>query len=138
MAGQIQTILKMLAGTGALNWATDDIRITAANSPTMPSQDGSVYLSSITNELAGHRLQLTGRSVVEDTVNKRANFMSDCPKWLNANAGRIMTLWIYKYNVNDAAALVLIVLDPADLVENGTDVLCEFNGQIVNGLVIAL
>lgn len=138
MAGQIQTILKMNAAVGLFNWVTADVRMTASSAAALPSQDGSHYLNEITNELVGHRLALAGRTVTEDIVNKRAQLNANCPTWVAVNAGTIATLWVYIFNANDALALVLAILDPGDLIENGSDVLCEFDGQLVNGLVLAL
>jgi hypothetical protein len=141
MASQMQTITKIRAASALLNWATDDVRVALSTSATMPSTDGSVYLSSMTNECTGGnyvRKQLAGKAVSEDATNHRAKLLADNTTWTALNAGTIATVWVYLYNVSDAAALVLGVLDPADLVTNGGDVTLKWNGGSSAGEVFTI
>lgn len=122
------------------------IKIMLFNSSYVPDKDHD-FVSSITaatsKELSGTgyvagfngsgRKSLASRSVTRDDANDKIYFDAADVTWSGLNAGTIGGAAIIKEVTSDSDSILVALLDPADLVTNGSDVTIQFAADgIVN------
>lgn len=110
---------------GALNLATDDIRVLLVSSSYTFNPDHN-FVSDITNELSGTgyvRKTLTSESLTEDDTNDRSIFDADDLVYPAINAGSIDAAIVYKEAGTDATRELICCLDVTPKVAtNGGDI----------------
>lgn len=115
------------------------IKVMLFNSSYTPDKDHD-FVSSITGgtskELSGTgytagfggagRKALTGRLLTRDDATDKVYFDANDVTYTGLNAGTIGGAAVIKEVTSDSDSPIIALLDPADLVTNGSDVLVQF------------
>lgn len=123
----LQKLLDLVADSG--------VKVMLFNSSYTPDKDHD-FVSSITGgtskELSGTgytagfggsgRKALTGRVITRDDATDKVFFDANDASWPGLNAGTIGGVALIKEVTTDADSPIIALLDPADLVTNGSDV----------------
>ena len=133
----VYTRAKYLLATGALNLATDDIRVLLVDSTTTAdTQEDVTNLAAFTTlgELSGTgyaRKTFTSEAVNEDTTNNRAEFDAEDLTWTAIDAGTAAAAIVYKHVGADSANIPIAYIDSGGFpkVTNGGDLTITWNAE---------
>ena len=138
MSSLVGTYSKQAFVKAQINWETADIRVALTTGYAF-NVDTDQYLTAMTNECVGTgyaRKALTGKTAT--MVAGGVQLKADDPTWTGANFGTPAFAVIYVYNVSDAAALIIGVLDQNDIPTNTGDYSIKWNNTAVNGALFTL
>jgi hypothetical protein len=127
----------------ANGWTSGTWRVLLVNATYSPNIDTHVFVSAVTNELAGGtyvRKDLAGQAVAVDNANDRADYKADNVTWtaLAAGGATAAAAVVYKFVTNDADSILIAYVDFPDVVTNGFDLTVKWDGAASNGRVFSI
>ena len=76
------------------------------------------------------RKALASKAIADDTTNDRIEMdAADPSAWTAINTDLIAWIVVFEQGASDAASQLILILDPADLQTNGSDVTLVFNAE---------
>lgn len=131
---------------GSADWSSgaQTYRALLTTGAYVPNPDDD-FVAAVTNELSGGgyaRVDVVNRSIAENTVDDRADYMADNPQWTGLSSVETLRwLVLYRFNTNDGDNELIVALDAGALGINLTGLTewtARLDGQLLNGRAFSI